>query len=108
MRKMALCVVMVLLAVTTTVPVAVAQPTNCSHYVGTDRRGYAKCWAGTGYYRVGIDCAAPWTFGQPFVQWGNWARPGGKYQSVSKCPLGAWNYRYGPQFVSFIEKADDI
>lgn len=107
MRKIIVAMLMALFMSFAIVPVgAEAQPTNCSHYVGTDRRGYAKCWSGTGYYRVGIDCAAPWTFGRPFVQWGNWARVGGQYKSVAACPLGAWNYKYNSNFVSFIEKKD--
>ena len=75
------------------VPIAAhAAPTNCTTFVGTDGRGYGHCTGGTGYYKVGIACRPVGPFGQygfGFTAEGEWARVGGLYKSVAKCPLGA-------------------
>lgn len=74
---------------------AQALPSGCTSFVATDGRGYAKCTTGTGYYKVGIACKPIGPFGHygwGFTQQGNWARVGGTYQSVAKCPLGTSNW----------------
>lgn len=87
-----------LLAVGVTVAVpapAQALPSGCTAFVATDGRGYASCTGGTGYFKVGIACKPVGPFGHygyAFTQQGNWARVGGTYKSVAKCPLGTSNW----------------
>ena len=83
-----------------------AAPSNCNSFVATDGRGYAKCTSGTGEYRVGIACKGWIRLGYGFTEWGNWARPGGVYQSVAKCPIGSWNWSPsgGNTYYAFLEK----
>ena len=69
-----------------------ALPGSCNSYVASDGRGYARCTSGSGEYRVGIACKGWINLGYGFTSWGNWARPGGEYQSVAKCPIGSWNW----------------
>ncbi len=82
-------------SVVATTAAAQALPSGCTAFVATDGRGYAKCTSGTGYYKVGIACKPVGPFGQygfGFTHQGNWARVGGVYQSVAKCPPGTSNW----------------
>ena len=83
---------------------AIAAPSNCNSWVASDGRGYAKCYGGSGEYRVGIACKGWINLGHGFTQWGNWARVGGQYQSVAKCPTGSWNWSpSGGSYQAWIE-----
>lgn len=83
-------------ALSVATPIAAhALPNNCNAWVGTDGRGYAKCTGGTGYYKAGIACKPIGPFGHygyGFTAEGEWARVGGMYMSVAKCPLGTSNW----------------
>lgn len=87
---------------------AQALPGGCTTFVATDGRGYAHCGSGTGYYKVGIGCRPVGPFGQygyGFTQQGNWARVGGEYYSVAKCPLGTSNWSpTGGTFYAWIDQ----
>lgn len=110
-RKVAAAMVLVLMTLVLSVATplsASAVPSGCTHWIGTDGRGYARCTSGSGYYRVGIGCAAPWTLGYGYTQWGNWARVGGGYQSVASCPLGAWPWPTSGTRYSYLEKVDNL
>lgn len=88
---------------------AQAVASNCTAFVGTDGAGYARCTSGSGYYRVGIACKGWINFGYGFSQMGNWARVGGVYQSVARCPWGSWNWSpSGGGYYAWIEKKDTI
>lgn len=104
----ALVAVTVVLA---TPSMAQALPGGCNTFVGTDGRGYAHCGSGTGYYKVGIACRPIGPFGQygyGFTQQGNWARVGGEYYSVAKCPLGTSNWSpSGGGFNAWIDQRAD-
>ncbi len=89
---------------------AQALPSNCNSYVATDGRGYAKCTGGTGYYKVGIGCKLIGPFGYGFTRQGNWAKVGGSYQSVAKCPVGTsnWSPNGGPFYAWIDQTAENI
>lgn len=97
--------------VVSTPAMAQALPSGCNTFVGTDGRGYAHCGGGTGYYKVGIACKPVGPFGQygfGFTQQGNWARVGGEYYSVAKCPLGSSNWSpNGGGFNAWIDKTTE-
>lgn len=87
---------------------AEAYPGNCYSEVTPDLKGHASCHSGTGYYRVGISCAAVWTFGYAFGVYSPWVdveSPKVKEVSVS-CPPGAWLWKPAGQarYYAFLER----
>jgi len=86
---------------------AEAYPGNCYAEVTSDLRGHASCHSGTGYYRVGISCAAVWTLGYAYGVYSPWIRvePRNKEVWVS-CPPGAWLWKPAGQarYYAFLER----